>query len=114
MALKLHRQFGHPSAEKLVKLLRDAGNADGSIEEAIIDVSDSCVSCCKFKRPRPRPVVSLPMASKFNEMIAMDLKSYGNVYFLVLVDLATRLCLSCVITNKLPATMIRAIFVGWI
>ena len=37
------------------------------------------------------------MASQFNETISMDLKSYNNVYFLVLVDLATRYCAAIVI-----------------
>ena len=90
MALKLHRQFGHPSAVKLVNLLKSSGSKDAKIVEAVHDVSNSCVSCCKFKRPPPRPVVSLPMASRFNDTVAMDLKSYDSVYFLVLVDLATR------------------------
>ena len=42
-----------------------------------------------FLKPKPRPIVPLLMASSFNETIAMDLKSYNGVYFLVLVDLAT-------------------------
>ncbi|KAK3889744.1 hypothetical protein Pcinc_006309 [Petrolisthes cinctipes] len=33
----------------------------------------------------------MPMASKFNEVIAIDLKSWGSKIFLVIVDVATRL-----------------------
>ena len=50
------------------------------------------------------------MASSFNETIAMDLKSYNGVYFLVLVDLATRYCTATMIRNKMPATVIKGIF----
>ena len=54
------------------------------------------------------------MASSFNETIAKDLKSYNGVYFLVLVDLATRYCTATVIHNKMPATVIKEIFISWV
>ena len=46
----------------------------------------------------------------------MDLKVYKNnkIYFLVIVDLATRFCSACVIGNKLPKTIIKGLFVCWI
>ena len=44
----------------------------------------------------------------------MDQKSYNNVYFLVLVDLATRYCAAIVIENKLPSTVKKGIFMRWI
>ena len=89
-AAKLHRQFGHPSSSKLLSLIKNAGIVDKKLEEAVISYSDSCDTCRKFSRPSPRPVVSLPMATNFNETVAMDLKYYEGGYFLVLVDLATR------------------------
>ena len=111
---KLHRQFGHPTADKLISLIKNSGCNNEMLKNAIIDVTKSCVTCCKFRKPVPRPVVSLPMASQFNETISMDLKSYNNVYFLVLVDLATRYCAAIVIGNKLPSTVIKGIFMRWI
>ena len=56
----------------------------------------------------------MPMATYFNEMIAMDLKMWSKQYFLVIVDLATRFCSGCVINNKLPATIIKGFFLSWI
>ena len=70
----------------------------------------SCVSYCKSRKSVPRPVVSLPMASQFNETISMDLKSYNNVYFSVLVGLATRYYAAILIGNKLLSTVIKGIF----
>ena len=35
MAVKLHRQFGHPSPVKLLKLLRDAGVNNSVLEKAV-------------------------------------------------------------------------------
>ena len=56
----------------------------------------------------------MPMASEFNETVAMDLKVWGNHYFLVIVDLATRFCTASVISNKIPATIIKNLFISWI
>ena len=53
------------------------------------------------------------MASSFNETIAKDLKSYNGVYFLVLVDLATRYCTATMICNKMHAIVIKGIFLSW-
>ncbi|KAK3870996.1 hypothetical protein Pcinc_023829 [Petrolisthes cinctipes] len=75
-ALKLHKQFGHLTTAKLLKLVRDAGVNNVDLEQAIKKLSENCEICCKFKRARPRPVVCLPMASKFNETVAMDLKKF--------------------------------------
>ena len=111
---KLHKQFGHPSSEKLIKLLRDARVNNKSLENKIREVSDSCEVCLKYKKPVPRPIVALPIAKKFNDVVAMDLKVFGSVYFLVLVDHATRYCASVVINDKKPATIVQSLFLMWI
>ena len=54
------------------------------------------------------------MATEFNEMLALDLKIWGKHYFSVIVDLATRFCSACVISNKKPATIIKGLFISWI
>ena len=86
VAHKLHQQFGHPTTSKLINLIRDAGVKHPGLENAINNVSKICAVCCRFKRPTPHPVVSAPMASKYNEAIAMDLKVWGSHYFLVIID----------------------------
>ncbi|KAK3874911.1 hypothetical protein Pcinc_020228 [Petrolisthes cinctipes] len=40
-ALKLHRQFGHPTSAKLVRLITDAGIVNSELVRAINDVSES-------------------------------------------------------------------------
>ena len=50
MALKLHRQFVHPSPVKFLKLLRDAGVNNSLLEKAVSEVSEKCEICFKFKR----------------------------------------------------------------
>ena len=76
---KLHRQFGHATSDKLIRLLRNAKVNNIKLESEIKRVSDSCEVCLKFKKPVPRPIVALPIAKKFNDVVAMDLKSFGSV-----------------------------------
>lgn len=84
------------------------------MENSILAISKACDICKKFKKSPPRPVAALPLANRFNEAISMDLKYYDKVYFLVLVDLATRFCVAKVIPNKWPCTIISGIFTCWI
>ena len=72
---KLHRQFAHTSAGPLKNLLRTAGIDDKSIMKLVDSVSENCKTCRQLKRPANRPVVGLPLATEFNELVALDLKS---------------------------------------
>ena len=114
MAEKLHKQFAHPTPEKLIALLKNANASTELLEREIKLVSEKCEVCIKFKRNPPRPVVSLPLASKFNDTIAIDLKSYERKYFLVAVDLLTRFCGAIVLCNKMSATVIKGLLMSWI
>ena len=114
IAEKLHKQFAHPSSEKLIKLMKDAGRNDGELFNLVNDVTSGCEVCSKYKRQRPRPVVSLPLATAFNETVAMDLKTWKDKYFFVMVDLHTRFCRAVVINNKLASTISTNFLCEWI
>ena len=114
VATKLHKQFGHPNAHKLLDMLKKANITDKLLVKSIIDVSVSCEICRRFKKPCPRPVVSVPLASRFNEMISMDLKIWGKIYFLVIVDVATRFCIATIISNKTSETVIKSVILSWV
>ena len=117
IASKLHRQFSHPTPKRLFNLIQKSSFnhlKNKNFENEIKNVTENCITCIKFKKPPPRPVVCMPMASEFNETVAMDLKIWGKFYFLVIVDLATRFCTAAVINNKMPATIIKSLFVSWI
>ena len=90
MALKLHKQFGHPTQVKLITLIRNAGIINKMLEKEVKAISEQCVTCVKYRKPALRPVVSIPLANKFNETVAMDLKIWGKFYFLLMVDVHTR------------------------
>ena len=63
VAHKLHSQFLHPTAEKLIKLVNSAGLSDDQ-KDQICEVSKNCEICQVYKRPGPRPVIGLPLATE--------------------------------------------------
>ena len=48
LAVKLHRQFGHPAKDKLLGLIKSAGITDGDFKDEIVKVSNSCKSCLLY------------------------------------------------------------------
>ena len=53
-----------------------------------------------YRKASPRPVVGIPMATTFQECVAMDLKFYNGNILLYLVNHATRLSSSMIIKSK--------------
>ena len=92
IANKLHRQFVHPPPEKLFRLLNSARNPwseDEELKNEIKLISENCSTCKLYKKPAPKPIVGLPNASRFQELVAMDLKFYNSKIILHLVDHTT-------------------------
>ena len=111
---KLHRQFAHSSAKNLKALLKNAEHLDDEIPQIVDSMSAECETCKRYKKTSPTLVVSLPLATRFNKVVAMDLKKFGDVYFLHLIDLFTRFCKSKVIMRKIPSVIIDRLITEWI
>ena len=111
---KLYKQFAHPKPERLKNLLCNAGTSDKRILDMVDAVSQSCDICKRLKNTLPRPAVGLPLATVFNETVALDLKTYRNGYMLHMIDHATRYSQSCFIRNKQKATIVKAVIKFWI
>lgn len=114
IAEKLHKQFAHASAARLIDLLKKADKLHEGFPDLLKNVERNCETCQKYKRPVPRPIVGLPTATYFNETVAMDLKSVDQTLFLHLVDVASRYSAAVQVQNKNPNTIIAAIFHKWI
>ena len=85
--VKLHKQFGHRSFEWLKNLLKDAGVVNSNTFELLHEVCSSCEICLKYKKPNQKPIVGFPLATGFNETVAMDLHELGhNLWYLHLID----------------------------
>ena len=115
-ASKLHLQFCHPSARRLIQLVKSSGNEDKELIEAIDEVSISCDSCKRYKKTIPGPVVTFPLASEFNETVAMDLKTYkkDKIYFLHIIDHVIRFSVAAVIRSKKGEVIMKEFFSNWI
>ena len=112
---KLHKQFAHPSPKRLKGLLRDAGVLSPACSKVIDDIATNCQICLKFKKTPARPVVSLPLATSFNEVVVMDLKKWGqNKWILHLIDAATGFTMSRIINDKKPSTIVDNVMLMWI
>ena len=89
--VKLHRQFGHASQERLRKLLNNAGVKDADLFKKIYKVANECELFLMYRKIPSRPAVSLPMAQEFNETGAVDLHQLDkSIWFLHIKDLFTQ------------------------
>lgn len=112
--LKLHRQFGHGSTDKLKKLV-NAGKQDASLFQQLEQVVNSCETCLKYKKPAPKPAVGFPLASDFNETVAVDLHQLGpSLWYLHIIDVFTRFSAATVITSKRPDVFVQKFIQQWI
>ena len=85
--LKLHRQFAHPPKNRLIALLKDADVWKEEYEEIIEQINEECELCNNYAKTPSRPVVGTPVASKFNEKVAMNLKLLNGRWILHIIDM---------------------------
>ena len=112
--VKLHRQFGHTPKEKFIDFMKDANSWHKGLEKHLDRIINNCDGCIKKQRNPPKPIVSLPMARTFNEKVAIDLKKWQEKYILHMVDMYSRLTISCFISRKKPCEVIDKIMEKWI
>ena len=114
-ARKLHIQFCHPTAGRLINLVKNSGTTEQGVFDAITEVTEQCEICIKNKQSPLRPVVCFPSATSFNETVALDLKFCGtDGYILHIIDHLTRYSSACIIRNKRKETIIKGILDYWI
>jgi len=113
--LKLHRYFGHCSAESLWRVIKNSSSKDEYTTAEIREVCEACHTCQLNRKKMGRKKTSLPRSTAFNQVVTMDLKFMGDGrYILWLVDDATRLIRGRVINDKTPESIIDALEKTWI
>ena len=113
---KLHQYWGHKPAQYLTRIIKEAGKLTDEVEKCIEKIKD-CESCRLNDRRRPRPKVAFPRATKPNQIVTMDLKSYGtgnHSYILHMVDMFSRLHMAEFIANKEATTVAESVLKIWI
>ena len=116
-AVKLHRQFAHAPADKIIALLNTAGkpwSSDSELKSELSHVVEKCQTCLEYGKELPKPSVALPSANHFQETVALDLKFYDVKILLHLIDHATRYSACAIIPNKRPQQVVKAMFSHWI
>ena len=116
-ALELHMQFSHPNSSRLINLLNNCEIVDEELISFIKELDTKCEICLKYKKSKLQPIVRFPLAKSFNETIAMDLKEWSNskkIWFLHIIDHATRYSVSSVIRSKKKEVIVKKIFQCWI
>ena len=74
--IKLHHYWGHCHTKKLYKLIQNAGKMTDEVKVFLENINKNCESCRVNKNRWPRPVVSIPRATRHNEVVSLDLKEY--------------------------------------
>ena len=112
--VKLQRQFAHPPLKKLKSLLQNAGLWRNEYVDLLEEINKSCDLCKRYAKTPPRPVVGLPMATHFNETVAMDLKQWNGRWILHIIDMWSRYTVSVLINRKKPSNVIDALMQRWV
>ncbi|XP_024125019.2 uncharacterized protein LOC112144625 [Oryzias melastigma] len=113
--LKLHKQFGHASADRLQRLIQSSGNNDKDCLSILQQIIHECEICQKHQRSKPKPAVGLPMASEYNETVAMDLHELEpGVWYLHIIDHFTRFSAGNIVRSKKPSEIINSFIHSWI
>ena len=79
----------------------------------INEVVSKCEVCKMNGKSKPKPTVSMPHATEFNSVVAIDLKEIGNKYILWMVCIFTRFIQGVVIKDRKAETIVNALHTGW-
>lgn len=102
----------------MIKLIKQSNefNNDDELFDLIKEVTEECKTCEEYKQMKLRPVVGLPLSTRFNEVVCMDLKIYVNneMYILHFIDTATRYSNAVFIKTKEAKEIIKQVYSQWI
>lgn len=114
IATKLHRYFAHAHKDRLIKFVNKTDHHQK--EEICKELNNlNCDLCKKHGRETPKPKTCLPMADRFNQTVAMDLKFLENSEIILhCIDLLTRYSVAVIIRSKEKEVIVENFFKSWI
>ena len=111
---KLHTRSIHPLKKRLVSLMQDARVWRQKFKDDINKLYEKSQTCRQFAKTPTRPVVSLPMANKLYDKVALDLKIWKRrKYTLHMIDIFSQL-ISVFIERKHPREVVDKIMRYWV
>ena len=114
---KLHNYLGHAHSDKLKKLVKNADLLNEDVSKQIEKIYADCESCKIFRNRQPKPAVTIPKATKPNEVVSLDLKVFGEgdmKYILYMVCNFSRFTMGCFIPKKEPKIIAEALLANWV
>lgn len=113
--MKLHKQFGHASAENLKRLMKNAGLDKTDMFQNMTEILEDCEVCARYRKTPAKPVVGLPMAEDYNQTVAIDLHELKkNVWYFHMIDEFTRFSAAAIITSKQSSVIVNNFMKHWI
>lgn len=106
--MKLHRQFGHASVDKLQRLLASSGNKDAECSVILEKIVSECETSQRYSKTKPKPAVGLPLASQYYETVAVDLHELEpGVWYLHIIDQFTRFSAGSILITKKSSEIVK-------
>ena len=113
---RMHKGLGHPSHSAFERMLRAAGDFNKNVDIELNKLYNSCETCLKFRKSKPRPKVASPLSTDVNDTLTIDLKIHGKRGKIVLymIDDFSRFTVAEVIPKKEGELVVKAIVDKWI
>ena len=114
---KLHHYWGHTTADKLAKLIQNAGKLCPETKLKLEKIKSDCTGCQLYKNRIPAPAVAIPRATRVNQLLTVDLKEWDtgkHRYIVYFVDMFSRFLLAVFVPNKQAETIGEAMLEKWV
>lgn len=118
-AMKLHRAFGHASADRIIKILRQNESSDEVIEKDLKKISEKCEFCARFRKKTTDPSVTANLTENFNDMLCIDLKFLKEedgttAIILHMIDHLSKLSQAKILRDKTGRSVVEGILEKWV
>ena len=113
---RMHKGLGHPSHSAFERMLRAAGDFNKNVDIELNKLYNSCETCLKFRKSKPRPKVAPPLSTDVNDTLTIDLKIHGKRGKIVLymIDDFSRFTVAKTLPKKEGELVVQAIVDKWI
>ena len=109
----MHKQFGHCAPSRLKDLIKRTGKTNAQVLTLVDQVSRDCDVCVRYGRTKLRPVVSLPLSSRFLDATSLNLHQLTalgpSVWYVHIIDIFTRFRSACLIYDKAADTVLNTV-----
>ena len=86
---------------------------EADLEEEIKEATEKCQACQQAGRPANRPAVAIPLASGFNEMMAIDFIEIEEETYLKMICLGSRLMRVWPVQDRTSETVKKVLLEQW-